>query len=58
MRLVDVQGRRVADVLVGAAREAGPQSAVLPLAGLAPGLYFARFEWEGRAASRRIVVTR
>lgn len=55
LALYDAQGR-VARVLVDGAREAGEHAVTLKGAGLAPGLYLARLESPGFAATRRVLV--
>lgn len=57
MRLFDVRGRRVR-TLVDEVHDVGHHEVVVPVAGLAPGVYFARVEADGATLSRRVTVVR
>lgn len=55
--LYDVAGREVAMVADGE-MEAGVHSVLFEGTGLASGVYLARFEWEGRIATQKVVLVR
>jgi hypothetical protein len=52
----DVTGRRVATVIDGEARPAGPNLAAFATDRLEAGLYFVRLEFAGEAATTKLVV--
>ena len=56
--VLDLQGRRVASLLDGAGRAAGPDSHALDTRGLRPGLYLVRLRTPLGSTTRRIVVDR
>ena len=55
--LFDIAGREVSAVL-DASRPGGDHAVVASARGLTAGVYFARLEFEGRIASRRVAVVR
>jgi hypothetical protein len=57
LAVYDALGREAA-VLLDGVRPAGPHEATIDAAALAPGLYLARLEAEGRAVTRRVTFAR
>ncbi len=58
IRVYDVAGRRVAQLLDGAVRPAGPGQVQLDTRSMAAGVYFVKMEMGARSVSRKITVVR
>ena len=57
MGLYDISGRMI-DELIRATRMAGPNEIALDGTSMASGVYFYRLEFDGRSASRKLVLIR
>jgi hypothetical protein len=57
MRLYDIRGRMI-DELVRETRMAGANEIALDGTSMASGVYFYRLEFDGRSASRKLVLIR